>query len=78
MDGIMSNLCNKCEDYGLINRPPTNPYLYNCWWRNKPPTTIQEAKPKQEDVSSEAEASPPPAKSDIFLKAFRDSSTYST
>ena len=67
LDGIMSNLRNKCEGHGLINRPPMSPYLHDCWWRNKPPTTIQEAKPKQEDVSSEAEASPPPAKSDNIL-----------
>ena len=62
LDGIMSNLRNKCEGHGLINRPPTSPYLHDCWWRNEPPTTLKEAKPKQEDVSSEAEAS---AKSDI-------------
>ena len=37
-----------------------SPYLHNYWWRNKPPTTIQEAKPKKEGVPSEAEASPPP------------------
>ena len=60
MDGIMSNLRNKCEGHGLINRPPMSPYLHDCWWRNKPPTTIQEAKPKKEGVPSEAEASPPP------------------
>ena len=56
----MSNLRNKCEGHGLINRPPTSPYLHDCWWRNKPPTTIQEAKPRKEGVPSEAEASPPP------------------
>ena len=56
----MSDLRNKCENYGLINRPPTSPYLYDCWWRNKPPTTLKEAKPRKEGVSSEAEASPPP------------------
>ena len=56
----MSNLRNKCEGYGLINRPLMSPYLHNCWWRNKPPIIIQEAKPKKEDVLSEAEASPPP------------------
>ena len=65
MDRIMSNLCNKCEGHELINRPPISPYLHDCWWRNKPPTTLKEAKPKQEDVSSEAEASPPPPKFDI-------------
>ena len=37
-----------------------SPYLHDCWWRNKPPTTIQEAKPEKESVPSEAEASPPP------------------
>ena len=66
MDRIISNLRNKCEGHGLINRPPTSPYLHDCWWRNEPPTTLKEAKPKQEDVSSEA---PPPAKSDITLFA---------
>ena len=64
MDGLMSNLRNNCEGHGLLNRPPTSPYLHDCWWRNEPPTTLQEAKPKKEGVSSEAEASPPPAKSD--------------
>ena len=39
-------------------------YLHDCWWRNEPPTTLKEVKPKKEGVSSEAEASPPPAKSD--------------
>ena len=63
----MNYLYNNYKGYKLINMPPISPYLYDCWWRNKPPTTIQEAKPKQEDVSSEAEASPPPAKSDIFI-----------
>ena len=43
-------------------------YLYDCWWLNEPPTTLQEAKPKKEGVSSEAEASPPPAKSDTFCQ----------
>ena len=57
---IINNLRNKCKGHGLINRPPMSPYLHNCWWRNKPPTTIQEAKPKKEDIPSEAEASPPP------------------
>ena len=65
LDGIMSNFRNNCGGYGLINRPPISPYLHNCWWRNKPPTTLQEAKLKTEGISSEAEASPPPAKSDI-------------
>ena len=37
-----------------------SPYLYNYWWHNKPPITIQETKPKKEGVPSEAEASPPP------------------
>ena len=60
MDGIMSNLRNKCKGHRLINRPPMSPYLYNYWWRNKPLTTIQEVKPKKEGVYSEAEASPPP------------------
>ena len=64
MDRIMSNLRNKCEGHGLINRPPTSPYLHDCWWRNEPPTTLKEAKPKKEGVSSETEASPLPAKSD--------------
>ena len=63
----MSNLRNKCEGHGLINRPPMSPYLHDCWWRNEPPTTLKEAKPRKEGVSSEAEASPPPAKSDSFL-----------
>ena len=40
MDGIMSNLRNKCEGHRLINRPPMSPYLYDYWWRNKPPTII--------------------------------------
>ena len=66
MDGFMSNLRNKCEGHGLINRPPMSPYLYDCWWRNEPPTTPQEAKPKTEGISSEAEASPPTAKSDNY------------
>ena len=56
----MSNLHNKYKGYKLINRPPISPYLYDYWWRNKPLTTIQEAKPKKEGVPSEAEASPPP------------------
>ena len=60
----MNNLRNKCEDYKLINRPPISPYLHNYWWRNEPPTTLKEAKPRKEGVPSEAEASPPPAKSD--------------
>ena len=68
MDKFMSNLRNNCEGYKLINRPPTNPYLYDCWWRNEPPTTLKEAKPKKEGVSSEAEASPPPAKSDKIAR----------
>ena len=63
----MSNLYNKCEGYGLINRPPMSPYLYDYWWCNEPPTTLKEAKPRKEGVSSEAEASPPPAKSDRYL-----------
>ena len=42
-----------------------SPYLYDYWWRNKPPIILKEAKPKKEGVSSEAEASPLPAKSDI-------------
>ena len=52
MDRIMSNLRNKCEGHGLINRPPTSPYLHDCWWRNEPPTTLKEAKPKKEGVPS--------------------------
>ena len=60
----MSNLRNKYKGHGLLNRLPISPYLHDCWWRNEPPTTLQEAKPKKEGVSSEAEASPPPAKSD--------------
>ena len=60
LDGIMSDLRNKCEGHKLINRLFMSPYLHDCWWRNKPPTTIQEAKPKKEGVPSEAEASPPP------------------
>ena len=65
MDGIMSNLRNKCEGYRLINRPPTSPYSHNCWWCNEPPTTLKEAKPKKEGISSEVEASPLSAKFDI-------------
>ena len=61
----MSHLRNKCEGHGLINRPPMSPYLYDCWWRNEPPTALKKAKFKKEGASSEAEASPPPAKSDI-------------
>ena len=67
MDVLMSNPRNNCEGYGLLNRPPTSPYLHDCWWRNEPPTTLKEAKPKKEGVSSEAEASPPPSKSDINI-----------
>ena len=66
MNILISNLRNNYKDYRLLNRPPMSPYLYNCWLRNKPPTTPQEAKPKKEGVSSEVEASPPPAKSDII------------
>ena len=40
MDGIMSNLRNKCEGHGLINRPLMSPYLHDCWWHNKPPIII--------------------------------------
>ena len=65
MDGIMSNLRNKCEDHGLINKPPMSPYLYDCWWCNEPPTTLKEVKFKKEGVFSEVEASPLLAKSDI-------------
>ena len=61
----MSHLRNKCEDHRLLNRPPTSSYLHDCWWRNEPPITLKEAKPKKEGVSSEAEASPPPSKPDI-------------
>ena len=63
----MSDLHNKCEGHKLINRPPISPYLYDYWWRNKPPIIIQEVKFKQEDISSEAEASPSPAKFNIPL-----------
>ena len=61
----MSDLRNNCEGYRLLNRPPMSPYLYDYWWCNKPPTALQKAKPKKEGVSREAEALPPPAKSDI-------------
>ena len=57
MDRLMSNPRNKCEDHGLLNRPPTS---------HQP--TLKEAKPKKEGVSSEAEASPPPAKSDSSFR----------
>ena len=53
-----------------------SPYLHDCWWRNEPPTTLKEAKPKQEDVSSEAEASPPPAKSDTIQYKSPDEALY--
>ena len=65
LDGIISDLRNNCEDYRLLNRPPMSPYLYDCWWRNEPPTTLKETKPKKEGVSNKAEALPPPPKSDI-------------
>ena len=58
MDKIMNNLRNKCEGHRLINRPPINPYLYDCWWCNKPPTTLKNFKFKKEGVFSEAEALP--------------------
>ena len=61
----MSNLRNKCEGYRLINRPPTSLYLYDYWWCNKLLIILKEAKPKKEGVSSEAEALPPPVKSNI-------------
>ena len=64
MNVLMSNIRNNYKDYKLLNRPPTSPYLHDCWWRNKPRTTLQKAKPKKEGVSNEAEASPPPAQSD--------------
>ena len=60
LDGIMSDLRNKCEGHGLINRPPTSPYLYDCWWRNEPPIILKKAKSRKEGVFSEAEALPPP------------------
>ena len=65
LDGIMSNLRNKCEGHRLINRPPISPYLHDCWWCNEPPITLKEVKPRKEDVFSEVEASPLPPKSDI-------------
>ena len=61
----MSDLRNKCEGHRLINRPPTSPYLYNCWWRNEPSTILKKIKFKKENIFNEAKASPPPAKSDI-------------
>ena len=61
----MSDLRNKCEGHGLISRPPTSPYLYDCWWRNEPPIILKEPKPKKKEASNKAEASPPPAKFDI-------------
>ena len=64
-NGIMSNLCNKCEGHKLINRPPTSPYLHDYWWRNKPPTTLKKAKLKQKNISNKAKASPLLVKSDI-------------
>ena len=65
----MNNLRNNCEGYRLLNRPPMGPYLYDCWWLITPPITLQEAKPKKEGASSEAEASPPSAQSDNnFIK----------
>ena len=66
LDRIISDLRNKCEGHRLINRPPINPYLHDYWWRNKPPTIIQEVKPKKEGVPSEAEASPPPQSLTIY------------
>ena len=54
LDGIMSDLRNKCEGHGLINRPPMSPYLHDCWWRNEPPITLKEAKSKKEGVPSDA------------------------
>ena len=65
MDGIMNDLCNKCVGYGLINRPPTSPYLYDFWWCNEPLIILKETKPKKEYIFSEVEASPLPAKFDI-------------
>ena len=67
MDGIMSNLRNKCEGHGLINRPPMSPYLYDCWWRNEPLIILKEAKFKKEGVASETGASPLLVKFDIPL-----------
>ena len=61
MNVLMSNLRNNCEGYRLLNRPPINLYLYDCWWCNKPLTTLQKAKPKKEGIFNEAEASPLPA-----------------
>ena len=69
----MSDLRNKCEGYGLLNRPPMSPYLYDCWWRNKPSIILKEAKPKKEGVSSKVEASPLPAKFDICYDPWRTS-----
>ena len=65
----MSDLRNKCEGHRLINRPPMSPYLHDCWWRNEPPTTLKEAKPRTEGVSNKAEASPPP-QSLTYLSSF--------
>ena len=65
MNILISNLRNNYEGYRLLNRPPMSPYLHDCWWCNKPLTTLQEAKPKKEGVSSEAEASPLLAQSNI-------------
>ena len=67
MNRLMSNPRNNCESYELLNRLPMSPYLYDCWWRNEPPTTLKEAKPKKKGVSSEVEASPPSVKSDKIL-----------
>ena len=58
LDGIMSNLRNKCKGHGLINRPPMSPYLYNYWWCNKPPTILKKIKFKKEGILSEVEALP--------------------
>ena len=65
MDVLISDLRNKCEGHGLLNRPPMSPYLHDCWWRNEPPTTLQKAKSKKKGVFSKAKASPPRAKFDI-------------
>ena len=61
----MSHPRNKCEGHGLINRPFMNPYLYDYWWRNEPPTTLKEAKSRKKGVSNKTKASPPPTNSNI-------------
>ena len=48
----MSDLRNNYKGYGLLNKPPISLYLYDYWWCNEPPTTLQKAKPKKKGVSN--------------------------